>query len=74
VGSPRDKQRLFELLFEAKEAPLGEKAVAWDAFYAEVDRVRKGTAFSRSQVKELLFRDGYFDYAKRRRLTERPHI
>ncbi len=72
MGSLRDKQRLFELLFEAKEAIADEKAAAWDLFHAEVDRVRAGTPFSRSQVKELLYCDGYFPYAKRRRMTERP--
>lgn len=74
MGSPHDKQILFGLLYEAKGALGDEKAAAWDKFHVEVDRVRAGTSYSRSQVKDLLYKDGYFEYAKRRRLAERGPI
>lgn len=74
MPSLADKQRLFELLFNAKEAAMDEKAAAWAAFHSEVDRVRQGTPYSRSQVKELLQKDGYREYAKRRHLAERASL
>ena len=74
MGSPRDKQYLLELLYEAKEALAEEKASAWDKFHAEADRVLKGTSYSRSQIKDMLHKDGYIEYAKRRRIAERGGI
>ena len=71
MGTPSDKHRLFGLLYEAKEAVADEKAAAFDRFHAELDRVRTGTMFPRQQVKDLLIKDGYWEYAKRRRITER---
>ena len=71
MGNLQDKRRLFELLYEAKESVTDEKAAAFDRFHAEVDRVRVGTMYSRQQVKDLLLKDGYWEYAKRRRITER---
>ena len=67
---PDPKARLLGLLYEAKHAALDEKAAAWEMFYAEVDRVRAPTPYSRQQVKELLLKDGYLDYARRRRQAE----
>lgn len=74
MGSQQDKQKLLGLLFDAKEAVGEEKATAWDRFYVEVDRVRSGTVYSRCQVKELLYKDGYWEYARRRRLAERTSL
>jgi hypothetical protein len=74
VGSQADKERLFELLYNAKEASLDEKAEAWDRFYQEVDRVRNGTPYSRSMVREFLHKTGYREYARRRQLAERANI
>ncbi len=73
MGTQADKLRLFELLYEAREAALDEKAAAWDKLHAEIDRLRSGTSFSRDQVKELLYKDGYREYAKRRKLAERAN-
>lgn len=74
MGTLADKLRLFELLYDAKQAASDEKATAWDLFNKELDRVRAGTVYSRSQVVELLHRDGYQDYAKRRRLADRANL
>jgi hypothetical protein len=71
VGTDKDKISLFELLYEACSAVPGEKATAYQRFYVEVDRVRAGTPFSRQQVKELLYRDGYLEFCRRKRIAER---
>ena len=57
------KQQLFEHLYDARESPIDEKATAWDRFYELVDQVRIGTPYSRAQVKEFLYKDGYLAYA-----------
>lgn len=71
MPSQADKLRLFDLMFEAKTAPSREKAEAWGRFYAEVDRVRRGTMFSAQQVHDFLYKTGYIEYARRRRIEER---
>lgn len=70
----RDKERLFELLYNAKEASMDEKAEAWAIFYREVERVRAGSIFSAQQVVEYLHKAGYREYARRRHLSERTTI
>ena len=74
MPTPPDKQQLFELLYEARTCPMDEKAAAWDRFHAAADRVRAGTPYSRGQLKDLLYQDGYFEYAKRQKLAERPML
>ena len=58
-------------MYEARTALPHEKAAAMDRLDKEIDRVRAHTNYSRAQVKECLFRDGYVEYAKRRKLQER---
>lgn len=71
MGSPQDKLRLFELLYEACSALPHEKAEFHQRLNAELDRVRAGTVYSRQQVKDMLYRDGFHAFAKRKRTAER---
>ena len=70
MPNQEDKRRLLALLYDAKEALPGEKAAAWTAYHAEVDKVRAGTTFSRGEVTEFLHQTGYREYAKLRRMSE----
>jgi len=70
VPTPEDKQNLLALLYEASNALPHEKAQAYEILHREIDRVRRDTPYSRQQVKDLLYKDGYREYAKRRRLQE----
>lgn len=70
MPSPKDKQRLLELLFEAKNADASEKAEAYKALHSEIDRIRAGTPFSPQQIKDFLYTGGYYEYARRRKLAE----
>lgn len=74
MESRADRDQLFELLYEAREATLDEKAEAWDRFHVAVDRLRQGTPYSRSQVRELLFKSGYREFARRKKLAERTSL
>jgi hypothetical protein len=75
VSTPSEKkQRLLAFLYEAKEAVSDEKPELWDKLHAEIDLFRAGTPYSRQQVKDLLYRDGYQEYAKRRRIADRAGI
>ena len=74
MGSPQDKQHLFGLIYDACHALLHEKAEAHQRLNAELDRVRAGTVFSRQQVKDMLYRDGYREFAKRKRIAEHNGI
>ncbi len=74
MGKAEDKQRLFELLYDACNALTEEKSVAYQKLNAEIDRVRLGTPYSRQQVKDLLYKDGYIEFAKRRRIAERSGL
>ncbi len=69
-----DKARLLGLLYDAKHALTEEKGDAWDKLNVELDRVRAGSVYSRNQLKELLLKDGYAEYARRRRLAERAGL
>jgi hypothetical protein len=51
-----------------------EKAAAFSQLHTEIDRVRNGTIYSRQQIKDMLYNDGYRDYARRRRLQEQNGI
>lgn len=70
MNSSETKLKLLALLYDARNALPHEKANAMAALDAEVDRVRAGTSYSRSQVKEMLLKDGFREYAKRRKIQE----
>lgn len=70
MPTPEDKQNLLALLYDASNALTHEKAQAYEKLHKEIDRIRSGTPYSRQQVKDLLYKDGYREYAKRRRLQE----
>jgi hypothetical protein len=74
VATPADKQHLLELLYEAATALPHEKAEAFGKLHAEIDRVRNGTLYSRQQIKDMLYNDGYREYARRRRLQEQNGV
>ena len=71
MPTPEAKLRLLELLYEHNTAVLNEKAATLAALNAAIDRVRSGTPYSRQQVKDLLYKDGYREYAKRRTIQDR---
>lgn len=74
VGTPDKKLLLFELLYEACSAPVEEKSAAYAKLHEEIDRVRAGSVYSRQQVKDLLYKDGFHEYVKRKRIAERNGI
>ena len=71
MANQQDKQILFQLLYEACTALMHEKAAAHQRLNAEIDRVRRNTIYSQQQIKDFLYKDGYVEYAKRRKLAER---
>lgn len=70
MPNPADKTRLLELMYQHSTAVMSEKAATLAALNAEIDRVRLGTPYSRNQVKDLLHKDGYCEYARRRKLQD----
>lgn len=71
MSTPQDKLRLLELLYELHVAVPSEKNEAMQKLNVEIDRLRQGTPYSRQQVKDLLYKDGFREYYKRRHLQER---
>jgi hypothetical protein len=74
VAVNADKQFLFSLLYEAREAPTDEKAEAWDRYYKAIDAARSDSAYSRSAVTDALYKTGFREYAARRKLAERSSL
>lgn len=70
MPTQQDKIRLLELLYQHNTAQLHEKASTRAALDTALDEVRSGTLISRQQLKDLLYRDGYREYAKRRHVQE----
>jgi hypothetical protein len=73
-GHARGQTHLLDLPYEAAMALPHEKAAAFSQLHAEIDRVHNGTIHSRQQIKDMLYNDGYRNYARRRRLQEQNGI
>ena len=64
----------LEALYEYKTSPEHEKRWALERLNAVLDEARKGTNFSRQQIKEYLLAEHYKDYFRRRRPRDNPSI
>lgn len=63
--------RLLELLYIYSNAPEFEKAHALSELDVAIDAARKGTIFSRQDIKDHLRKNYYPDYYRMRKAQER---
>ncbi len=72
--NPDLREQLLEAIYDLKNCELSEASAHQIRLDKLLEQARAGTAFSRAQVYIYLRKTFYPDYAKRRRLRDRPKL